>query len=842
MYGNCAHFPRLRHPSLNRLHEEIVPLTHSPLEPGGSHGVESPCALCGLPVGRSRNRLETEDGPRVFCCPGCKAVYQILIHTPGLVPEAFLDAPAYRAAVAAGLIPDPKTGTLPPESSEEEMATGEELVIALDGMWCSACAWLIESVLRRLKGVQSARAHFLSDAVHVRYLPQLIQPGRILSSISRLGYGARLPAEDSAADRDGANPLIRLGITGILAMNVMMISWALYFGFFQDIGNDGVRFLSYLLWLLATPAVFYGGYPIFTKAFQGLRHGAVGMETLIAAGCLSAYGYSTVQMIRANPHVYFDTASMLVALVLFGKHIEIRTRERITEGVKGLYRLSGGKARVDVNGSMRWVRADHVQVGEDCDVKDGERIPVDGIILRGEGSVDEACLTGESIPKAKGVGDDVLAGSELVSGGIRIRALRSGRSTTLQHMIRIMTEALTRKNPAELLADRVTRWMVPGVLVLASLTGTWLRLTGTPTEEALLRALTVLLITCPCALGIATPLAKVAAVWAARSSGVIIRDPSAIEKLSSIQVLVLDKTGTVTEGRFRLRSILTIGASPEEALQLLGGLELHSSHVLAREILSQCERAGLRINPATDLTIAPGLGLRGQIDGVSVMAGNVRYIEANGFSITDPFRSALESIAREGLTSVLLARAGDVCALFALGDTIRTDAPALLTWLRAHAIQAHLVSGDSLAATECVASQLGLDASSAQALPLDKVAHVERCQALGLTVAMLGDGINDGAALARADVGMAFGSAADLLHETADIAVLSGRLESVPELLELCRRSTRIIKQNLFAAFFYNALGIPLAVAGWLNPLIAVLAMVASSLTVIANTLRIKGR
>ncbi len=815
-------------------------MTWSPFEPGEPHSVELTCALCGLPVGRSRNRLQIDGVPRAFCCPGCKAVYQILVNTPGLAPGGFQNAPAYQAAVAAGLIPDPLSCTPPDMVLKPESEAGEVLTVEIQGMWCTACSWLIENILAKQKGIQRASVHFLSDMAHIRYLPQHIRPEQILETITQLGYGASLPEEDHAAHEDGTKSFVRLAITGILALNVMMISWALYFGFFQDLGSDGARLLSYPLWLLTTPVIFYGGYPILSKAFQGLKHGAMSMETLIAAGCLSAYGYSTVQMIRGDLHVYFDTASMVVALVLFGKHLEGRARKRITGGIKALYRLGGGKVRLEVDGREHWVSANQVREDDECEVKEGERIPVDGVILRGNGSVDEACLTGESTPKSKGVGDGVLAGSELVSGNLRVRVSHPGRPSTLQQMIQIMTDALTRKDTTELVADRVTRRMVPFVLGLASATGAWLWMAGASGDEAILRALTVLLITCPCALGIATPLAKVATIGAARSLGAIVRDPSAIERLSRTDVVVLDKTGTVTEGRFRLRSTVTIGLRPEEALRILGALESRSTHVLAREILSQCEKAGVTITRAEEFSSVPGMGLSGRVDTIPVLAGSPRWMEANGIAISDPFSSALECSERDGLTPVVLARAGSVCALFSFGDSIRPDARLLLSGLSSRSIRAHLVSGDSRAATECVASRLGFGTWIAQALPAEKAAHVEHCQALGLTVAMVGDGINDGAALTQAHVGMAFGSVADLLHETADITVLGDRLERVPAILDLCRGSTRIIKQNLFAAFFYNALAIPLAMGGWLNPLIAVFAMIASSLTVIANTLRIK--
>lgn len=774
-----------------------------------------------------------------FCCTGCRAVFEILRNTPGLSIDEFSRSPVFRAAREAGLIP--QAPEAPPSYRDPEAGSdGVELTLELRGMCCSACAWLIENILLKQKGVLGARVHFLSDAAQVRYLPHQIHPERILQTVSQLGYGARFMNEGVRGDPESRSLLTRLGIALILALNAMMLSWALYFGFFHDLGEDGIRLLSYPLWLLATGSVFYGGWPILKRAFINLAHGAVSMETLIAAGCLSAYGYSTVQMVRGGLNLYFDTASMLVAVVLFGKVMEARARERVSGGIRGLQRLADGKARLAGGDQERWVPLDQVKVGNLCDVLETERVPVDGVIVDGNGSVDESPLTGESFPKSRQVGDQALAGTQLLSGRLRIRAERVGPRTTLQQMLRIMADALARKNPSELLADRVTRWMVPGVLALASGTGAWLWIGGTSSDEALLRALTVLLITCPCALGIATPLAKVAAVYAARSFGVLVRDASAMEKLSETDVFILDKTGTVTEGKFDLRSVLVVGMEEKEALRLLGGLEIHSSHVLAREILRLCDQGGIHIVPASCFHASDGQGIRGEIDGQTILAGNSRWMSAHGMAIPDSIQSALDSAQRDGLTGVLLARSGTVCGLFAFGDAVREEATGLQERLRILGIQTHLVSGDTPSATARVATALGFDAWEAQALPHDKVARVEALKAEGHTVAILGDGVNDAAALAVADTGVAFGSAADLLHDAAAMTILSGGLGSVARLLDLCRLTNRVIKQNLFAAFLYNLLAVPLAMAGCLNPLIAVFAMIASSLTVIANTLRIK--
>jgi len=835
------------------------------------------CSLCGLPVGRSGIE-ETVNGELLrFCCHGCLHVFQILFNSPEGLPADFRKTELYQACVSSGLIAGGQTDSREITTPEDfEAGFARELSFKVEGMWCTACSWLVKEILRRTEGVLEAEVFFLSDLARIKYLPHRIDPREILERISKLGYRAVSfndlcdGADGAKGSRDAAirkDVLMRLGVSAILTMNVMMLSFALYAGFFHELGRESIRNFSYTLCLLATPVVFYGGFPILKRAVLGLRFQSVSMDTLIAVGTLSAYVVSVIGMYRGSPHLYFDTASMLVTLVLLGKFIEARAREQVSRGVGELFRLAGGKARLCRESGERWVASDAVGPGDELLVLAGERVPVDARIIQGQTGkrdsfyrLDESILTGESRPTKKSIGDEIPGGALLLDGEMRVRATRVGSESSLNQMISLTREALTRKNPVELLADRITHWLVPAVLVIAAVASLVLWAGGLPADEALLRAVTVLVITCPCALGIATPLAKVAAIEAARSRGILVRDPTALEKVKDLDVLVFDKTGTLTEGSYSLREVVVAGGSEEEALRRVAAVESHSDHFLAREILRKARERGLTpfseahgretmnaeeetcgaANEVADhFQYFEGLGARGNVQGEEVMAGNRRLMTSAGLTIPDTLALHAAAMESRGSTIVFYAWEGEVRGLFVFGDIPREGAREAVSALRSRNIALWLASGDSKETTGTIAKELGIYDFVGGALPSDKVEIIRRLQKDGHRVGMIGDGINDAAALAQADVGFSLGAEAGIVRDASDITLLAGSPAKVLDVLELSVLTTKIIRQNLFFAFLYNVLGIPLAIAGALNPLIAVFAMLASSLTVIGNTLRI---
>jgi heavy metal translocating P-type ATPase len=610
---------------------------------------------------------------------------------------------------------------------------------------------------------------------------------------------------------------------------------------------------------MATPVLFYGGLPILKRSFAGLRHGASSMDTLIAVGSLAAYCYSFVQLLRGSLHLYFDTGSMLITIVLVGRYIESHARDRVSRGITDLYHLAHQKVRLVIRnadecggggdhagegggegGKERWVSSEALNPGDLFVVLAGERVPLDGRVIAGRGILDESVLTGEARPVKKSPGDDVMAGALLQEGEIRVQTTRVGRESSLGQMISLMQDALAGKNPAELMADRVTRWFVPGILLVAAVTCLVLWVLQSPSEEILLRGLTVLVISCPCALGIATPIAKVAAVGLARSRGILVRDPAALERARDLDTLVFDKTGTLTEGNYSLHEVITDkGPGEDPFLSLIASVEAHSDHFLAREVLRKAREKGLAVAEAEGFEILDGMGVKARTEGLDVYVGNRLLLKDRNLSLS----AALEEKAREaesqGKTVVFSGWEGEVRGFLGFGDSLRKGIGEMVQRIHSGRMTPWVVSGDSQATTQFISRQAGIHNYRGQTLPQDKGKLIQSLQAEGHRVGMVGDGINDAAALAQADVGFGFGAGTSILQEASDITLLTPDPGRVLEAIDLSRRTVRTIRQNLFFALLYNSAGIPLAVAGWLNPLIAVFAMFASSLTVTGNALRI---
>jgi heavy metal translocating P-type ATPase len=813
---------------------------------------ESPdCELCGLPVGRSDAETLLDGTLLRFCCAGCMAVFQILFNGPGGVPGDFKETELYRTCVASGIIPgaDPATdqGTQAAAGlndaastpSPEEDHLAQELVVRIDGMWCTACAWLIEAVLGNTRGILTTKVLFFSDLATIKYLPHRTSPGNILSAISRMGYHAALPEDRDGAQTEKKRLLLRLGLSSILTVNIMMISFALYGGFFRDLGEDAIRYFSFPLVILATPVVFYGGSPIIKRAWSGLRFRNLSMDTLIAVGVLSAYFYSLAVMTEGGIHLYFDTSAMLVTLVLLGKYVEQEARDKASMGVMELCGLATGKVRLLREKRETWLSSETVKPGDEFLVLSGERIPLDGTILSGHANLDESLLTGESRPTGKSSGDEVLGGSFVLDGQLLLRATRTAQESSISRMISLLHHAITNKSPVELLADRMTRWLVPVILFLATGTVLYLFLQKVPFNEAMLRGLTVLVITCPCALGIATPLAKVAAIGASRRNGMVIQNSEAFEKTKKLDTFLFDKTGTMTEGRFQLTGIYSDGVEREEALRRIASAETLSDHFLAKEIVRNAKDLCLELEEPSSFEFHEGLGIRGMLKSGAVCAGNRRLMEAQGLLLASTIDECAGLEESMGRTVVFFGWDKEVKGFFTFGDSLRTSARQVVLELQSEGYEVWLVSGDSLATTRSIADELGVRNFVGQALPEDKMDLVWKLQEDGRHVGMVGDGINDALALAQADAGIAFGSGANLARHACDITILDKELRRIPAVLRLSALTLKIIRQNLSFAFLYNFLGIPLAMAGLLNPPIAVLAMFASSLTVIGNTLRI---
>ncbi|MEI9477555.1 MAG: cation-translocating P-type ATPase [Deltaproteobacteria bacterium] len=828
----------------------VLPHRESPISE--SDPQKKNCPLCGLPLGRSKATQRVNGEDLSFCCQGCLQVFMILFNRPDGVPLNFKETDLYRACIESGIIPRDESDLISRDTtsggdgeavsrapSQGGLGYVEDMAIKVEGMWCPACAWLIEEVLRKTRGILDVRAFFLSDTVQVKYLPQSLSAETLLEKIRGLGYRALRFTDNEEYSTEKKGLLLRLGISSFLTVNVMMISFALYMGFFEDLTQQSIGYLSYPLAVLAAPVLFYGGYPILKRGYAGIRYWNPSMDALISVGALATFSYSILQVTKGNLNVYFDTASMLITVVLLGRYIEAQARENISRGITELYRLANQKVRLRTVNKERWVSPEAVDPGHEFSVFAGEMIPLDGQIISGQANVDESILTGESRPLRKRVGDQVMGGARVMEGALILRAIHVARESSLGQMIRMMEETLSKKNPFEVLSDRLMRYLVPVIFVLAAGTAFYLCWTGVSFDVALLRAVTVLVITCPCALGIASPLAKVAAIGVGRAKGILIRDLMALEQAKDLDVLVLDKTGTMTKGDFSLQDLVTCSVPEEEAIRLVAGVEVHSDHFIAKEILRKARERQITIENSTGFESIEGMGVKGFIEGKEVFIGSRQLMGTEGMEIPSALERDTLVAESKGATVTFFAWDRNVQGLLSFGDSVKEGAREVVRKIRAKGIKTYLVSGDSEETTGAVAHELAVDAFFGKALPKDKVEIIKRLQGKGRKVGMVGDGVNDAPALAQADVGVAIGTVATMSRDHSDIVLVSNNPASVLALIDLSALTMKTVRQNLFFAFFYNALGIPLAIAGLLNPLVAVFAMFASSLSVIGNSLRI---
>jgi heavy metal translocating P-type ATPase len=633
-------------------------------------------------------------------------------------------------------------------------------------------------------------------------------------------------------------------------MNVMVLSLVIYASYWEAISDTARRTVPFVLMALTTPALFYCAWPILRSALIGLRSFTLRMEALLALGISAAYVYSAAQAVLGGKHLYFDTACAIITFVLLGKLLERGAKERTQRAISLLYRMMPNKARLIRNGHEHFVAVAALEPGMTFLVKDGERIPADGVVVAGASHVDESVLTGESAPRPREAGDEVIGGSLNSGGVLEVQATKVAGAGALSQMIRTVEAAMGSRSNIERVVDRVSRMFVPAVIVVAAVTVSVGLAFGVPVSEALLRGIAVLVIACPCALGIATPLALTGAVSAASRRGILVSDNRVLETIQDVDVVVLDKTGTVTCGDFTVLEVVACpvfamaqgpyGVAGQELLSAVASLEMYSEHPLGRAIVWHARELNLALSPAVDVEIRKGMGIIGVVDGRRIVAGNRRMMA--------DLRPNLDIDARasewemQGHTVAFVGWDGDVTGAVALGDRVRPEAAKLVSELKNRGIQTTLISGDAPATTAAMASAIGVDSFRAGVLPEGKLEAIRALQATGKTVAMVGDGVNDAPALAMANLGIALGSGADLAMQAAPIVLMTPALDRVLDVFELSQATLRVVRQNLFWAFFYNAVGITLAMTGILTPILAAGAMVLSSVSVIGNSRRLNSR
>jgi heavy metal translocating P-type ATPase len=725
-------------------------------------------------------------------------------------------------------------GEEPPDLEAAHNETNLSLNLQVHHMWCPACAWVIEETLKKSPGIVSASCNFATDRVRCDYNPIVTSPQKIIGSIKHLGYEASLPSEGSD-HRERRLELIRFVLSAFLTMNVMMLSFALYSGFFTELSRDNVYKLSWPIFVMASIVLFYGGSNIYRRAWAGIFAAGFSMETLITVGAFSAYFYSIYELLRASIHLYFDTSSMLITLVLLGKLLERKAKDEVQEDLANFFSLRPTKVKIcsEHFPEGRYVDAQHLRRGDTFKVEENEILPADGLILGGEGIVDESSLTGEPLPIGKKIGERIKSGSRVTKGSFTIQAEGVGADSVVGQMITIMEQALGKKTPFEGKAERALQWFVPVVLTLAAGTGLVCLFFGLTLEEALIRAVTVTVISCPCTLGIAIPMARVAGISLAGRKGILVRDFTSFEQAGRVDSFVLDKTGTVTKGQWSLLKILPVGSFPEkELLTLAASLEKESDHLIAAEITREASKHRAELVTLQGVEIFDN-GISAVLEGEKIKIGS------RGF-LADEINSSFELSLLENKTEnslVFMSLAHKICGVFIFGDEIKSTSTQAVQALKEAGYRVSLISGDDDLTTKTIAAEIGIEKALGGKLPQEKAIYIAALQEQGCQVAMVGDGINDAPALVQANLAIAVHSGSHLGKEAADLTLMRGDPLQICDFIDLAKRVKNKVNQNLGCSFIYNLVSIPIAMCGLLTPLIAVSAMLLSSLSVIGNTL-----
>ena len=714
---------------------------------------------------------------------------------------------------------------------------------AIGGMHCAACAVRNERTLGKIPGVLKVNVNLGTRRARVEFDERAVTEVALRDAVVQNGYQVltdqaadprKLARQEVQTAKQKAFWAIALGApVMILAMADISLPWS-YLG----------RNVSVWIQAILSSAVILGlGLAFHRGMIAQTRNLAANMDTLISLGTLAALFYSLWGMWTGHMHLYFETGAVIAALILLGRYFEARSRGQAGEAIEKLMELGAKTARVIADGIERDIPIEQVKVGDMLLVRPGEKIPVDGAVAQGASSVDEAMLTGESMPVAKAIGDEVFGATINLSGAFQMRATKVGQDTVLAQIVRMVSEAQGNKAPIQKLADRVSGIFVPIVLGIALATAIgWYVVTG-DIAQSFVPAVAVLLIACPCSLGLATPTAIMVGTGVGAQRGILIKNGEALERGRKIDVVVLDKTGTLTEGRPSVTHVQAIApsASADEVLRIAASLERLSEHPLAQAVVHAARQKNLPGGEVEDFANVAGKGVKGRMDNASVAVGNMRLMQDEGVSLGDAV-ALVEAHQTKAETVVVVARDGEAIGIIAIADALKPDAKQAIAELRREGIETVMITGDNSATAQAIAREISIDRFFAEVLPQDKAHHVRRFQDDNKRVAFVGDGINDAPALAQADLGIAVGTGTDIAIEAGNIVLVKGSPLKIVEALRLSRLTFRTIKQNLFWAFCYNIAAIPLAAFGLLNPMIAAGAMALSSVSVVGNSLRIKGR
>ena len=753
-----------------------------------------------------------------------------------------------------------------PVSKEHKMNNPaiKSLTLPVEGMTCASCVARVEKALKKVEGIGEVNVNLATEKVTFSYDPSLADVSKFSKVVEDAGYKLIPPAVEkesdesfeieSASDLQHKESYLKLRkefiFSAVLSIPIMVVSMLMMTDWFRNVMPLTMDEVNKILFLGSTLVIFISGKRFFTSSWKIAKHFSADMNTLVAVGTGTAYVYSTIAVLfpeflnltNADEHIYFDTAVIIITLILMGKLLEARAKSKTSSAIKKLLGLQPKTARVVRKNQQIDIPIKDVISGDIILVRPGEKIPVDALIIEGYSSIDESMITGESIPAEKTTGAKVIGGTINKNGSLTIKAEAVGKDSVISRIVKLVEEAQGSKAPIQSLADKVASIFVPVVIGIAVVTFLiWYLIAGIPFTAAMLNFIAVMVIACPCALGLATPTAIMVGTGLGASNGIMIKNAESLERLNSVTTVIFDKTGTITIGKPVVTDIIIKnGTGENELLQTAASLESKSEHPLAAAIVDYASSKNIVLQEVSRFNSLTGSGIEASYDNAEVLIGNTALMKERGVDIDEESSDEIERLSSEGKTPVFISMDKKLSGIIAVADIIRSETKMVVADLKKKNIQSVLLTGDNKKTADAIAKEAGIEQIFSEVMPSEKAEIVKKLQSQGKVVAMVGDGINDSPALAQADVGIAIGTGTDIAIESADITLINGNIKEVLSTLNLSAKTISTIKQNLFWAFIYNVIGIPLAALGLLNPMIAAAAMAMSSVSVVSNSLRLR--